>query len=189
MIKPNWNIFKAKFSENPHDNFEWFCYSLFCKEFKQEKGIFRFKNQSAIETNSIKYENDIIGWQAKFYDTPLSNHKDELLQTLEKAKRDYPDITKIILYTNQEWGQNKGQKPQGLVEIEQKANELKIDLEQRTTSFFESPLFYIILVTVLAGAGYLIFRPRHHCGVVTNNGIGPGGDTGPIFKLGIAFGL
>ena len=143
MIKPNWSIFKSKFNENPQDNFEWFCYSLFCKEFKQEKGIFRFKNQSAIETNLVKHGNDIIGWQAKFYDTPLSNHKDELLQTLEKAKRDYPNITKIILYTNQEWGQSKGQKPQGLVEIEQKANELKIDLEQRTASFFESPFVSI----------------------------------------------
>ncbi len=139
MVKPNWDIFKAKFSENTQDNFEWFCYILFCKEFKQEKGIFRFKNQSAIKTNPVEHGNDVIGWQAKFYDTPLSNHKKELLQTLEKAKRDYPDITKIILYTNQEWGQNKGQKPQGLVEIERKANELKIDLEQRTTSFFESP--------------------------------------------------
>jgi len=60
MIKPNWDIFKAKFSENPQDNFEWFCYSLFCKEFKQKKGIFCFKNQSAIEINPIKHEDNRI---------------------------------------------------------------------------------------------------------------------------------
>jgi len=83
MIKPNWNNFKAKFSENPQSNFEWFCYLLFCKEFKQDKGIFRYKNQSAIETNPVEIGNEVIGWQAKFYDTPLSKHKKEILETLE----------------------------------------------------------------------------------------------------------
>ena len=48
IIKPDWNVFRAKFSDNPQNNFEWFCYLLFCKEYKQEKGIFRYKNQSAI---------------------------------------------------------------------------------------------------------------------------------------------
>jgi hypothetical protein len=137
MIKPNWDIFKAKFSENPQYNFEWFCYLLFCKEFNQPHGIFRYKNQSVIETNPIEKDKDVIGWQAKFYDTSLSNHKDDLLSNIEKAKRDYSNITKLLFYTNQEWGQNKGQKPKGLKEIEEKAKELNIELEWRTASFFE----------------------------------------------------
>jgi hypothetical protein len=66
MIKPNWDLFKAKFSENPQSNFEWFCYLLFCKEFNKLY-IFRYKNQSAIETNPLKIGEDVIGWQAKFY--------------------------------------------------------------------------------------------------------------------------
>lgn len=99
MIKPNWDIFKAKFSENPQATFEWLCYLLFCNEFKKDKGIFRYKNQSAIETNPIEKGNEVIGWQAKFYDTSLSNHKDELLHTLEKTKRDYPNITKLLFFT------------------------------------------------------------------------------------------
>jgi adenylate kinase len=138
MIKPNWEIFRAKFSENPQYNFEWFCYLLFCKEFNKPYGIFRYKNQSAIETNPIEAGNEVIGWQAKFYDTSLSNHKENLLSTIEKSKRDYPNITKLLFYTNQEWGQNKGQKPQGLIEIDEKAKELNIILEWRTASFFES---------------------------------------------------
>jgi len=143
MIKPNWEIFKAKFNENPQSNFEWFCYLLFCKEFKQDKGIFRYKNQSAIETNPVKIGNEVIGWQSKFYDTSLSNHKEEISKTLERAKRDYPEITKIIFYTNKEWGQSKGQKPQGLIEIERRANELNLEVEWRTASFFESPFVCI----------------------------------------------
>ncbi len=138
MIKPNWNVFKAKFSENPQNNFEWFCYLLFCKELGKIVGIFRYKNQSAIETNPIETEGEVIGWQAKFYDKALSNYKTELINTLETTKRDYPNITKFILYTNQEWGQNKGKEPQGKKDIEEKSKTLGIELEWRTTSFFES---------------------------------------------------
>ena len=143
MVKPNWDIFRAKFNENPPSNFEWFCYLLFCKEFKKDKGIFRYKNQSAVETNPIKINGEIIGWQAKFYTTPLSSHKDEILGTLEKAKNDYPDLTKIIFYTNQEWGQNKGKKPKGLLGIEKKAKKLGLDIKWRMASFFESPFVSI----------------------------------------------
>ena len=138
MIKPNWEIFRAKFSENPQCNFEWLCYLLFCKKFNQPHGIFRYKNQSAIETNPIESGNEVIGWQAKFYDTSLSNHKDDFLNTIEKAKRDYSNITKLLFYTNQEWGQNKGQEPKGLKEIEERAKELSIELEWKTASYFES---------------------------------------------------
>jgi len=137
MIKPNWDLFKAKFSENPQSNFEWFCYLLFCKEFNKPY-IFRYKNQSAIETNPIKISEDVIGWQAKFYSTSLSSNKNDLLNTLEKAKKDYSSITKLFFYTNKEWGQNKGKKPQALIEIGEKASELNIELEWRTASFFES---------------------------------------------------
>lgn len=138
MIKANWEVFNAKFSENNQSNFEWFCYLLFCKEFNKPQGIFRYKNQSAIETNPIEVDGEVIGWQAKFYDTTLSDNKKALIDTLEKSKRDYSNISKLHIYTNQEWGQTKGQTPQGLIEIEQKAKELNITLEWRTASFFES---------------------------------------------------
>lgn len=143
MIKPNWDIIKVKFSENPQNNFEWFCYLLFCKEFNKRFGIFRYKNQAAIETNPIEKEGEIIGWQAKFYDTALSNHKYDLISIVEKAKKDYPNITKIMFYTNQEWGQNKGEEPQGKISVEGKAKELSIELNWRTASFFESPFVAI----------------------------------------------
>ena len=61
------NNFKTKFSENPQKIFEWFCYVLFCQEFNKPLGIFRYKNQSGIETNPIEANGDIVGWQAKFW--------------------------------------------------------------------------------------------------------------------------
>lgn len=145
IIKPNWNVFRAKFSENPQNNFEWLCYLLFCKKYKQEKGIFRYKNQSAIETNTISVGDKIIGWQAKFYDTTLSSNKTKLIETLESAKRNYKDINKLIFYTNQEWGQchdkndPKENDTKAKKEVEDKAKELGIDLLWYTASFFESP--------------------------------------------------
>jgi adenylate kinase len=138
MIKPNWEIFRAKFSENPQSNFEWFCYLLFSSEFNRPFGIFRYKNQSAIETDPIEIDGQFIGWQAKFYDSTLSNHKEDLIDTIDRAKRDYPKISKIVIYTNQEWGQYKGKEPQGKKDAESKAKELGIELDWRTASFFES---------------------------------------------------
>ncbi|MEW6065163.1 MAG: AVAST type 4 anti-phage nuclease Avs4 [Bacillota bacterium] len=139
IIKPDWNIFKAKFSENPQSNFEWLCYLLFCREFDKPFGIFRYKNQSGIENNPIIKDDEIIGWQAKFYETTLSDHKDKLIEAIVKTKRDYPNLTKVIFYTNQEWGQGRRQNdPQAKIEVEKKAEDLRVNIEWRTASFFES---------------------------------------------------
>lgn len=145
MIKPNWNIFRAKFNENPQDNFEWFCYLLFCREFNKPFGVFRYKDQSGIENNPIEYDGKCIGWQAKFYDSTLSGHKEAILDTLKKTKRDYPCIDTLYFYTNSEWSQSNGKKkdtkkdktPIGKVEIEKQAKELSIEIVWRCASYFE----------------------------------------------------
>lgn len=144
MIQPNWEVFSAKFSNNQQVTFEWFAYLLFCREFDLPKGWFGFKNQSGIEKNPIEKEGEVIGFQAKFYSTSLSSHKDDFLEMLEKARRDHPTLTKILVYTNQFWGEayNKAEKkmmsPQALIDINAKAKELMIELEWREASFFES---------------------------------------------------
>lgn len=146
MIRPNWDIFKAKFSDNPQLYFEWFCYILFCREYKKETGIFRYKNQSAIENEPITYDGEIIGWQAKFYDVRLSSRKKELIKTVEKSARDYPKMSKLIFYTNQEWAQshaNKDKIPESKKEIEKIGQENDIKIEWKTASFFESPFVSI----------------------------------------------
>lgn len=144
ITKPDWNIFKAKFSDNPQSNFEWLCYLLFCVEFRLPLGIFRYKNQSGIETNPVTHENEVIGWQAKFYETTLSGHKIDLIEMLKKSKSNYQNLTKIIFFTNQEWGQGKLQNDSEVkMAVEEEAEKLKIQIEWRTASYFESP--YVIL--------------------------------------------
>lgn len=141
MTRPNWHNFRTKFNDNPQKYFEWFCYLLFCHEFKTPAGIFRYKNQSGIETNPITNNGEVIGWQAKFYDTKLSDNKADLIGMIAKSKRDYSDLTKIIFYTNQEWGQGKkGNDSDCKKEVDQNAKAAGIDIEWRTDSFFESPL-------------------------------------------------
>lgn len=139
MIQPNWNIFKAKFSDNPQDNFEWLCYVLFCKEYDKPNGVFRYKNQSGIETNPIQIGSEVIGFQSKFYEGSLSSHGSDLVDTLEKSKSNYPTITKVILYTNSEFGQGKGKNlPKAQTDAESKAISLGISIEWRTKSYFET---------------------------------------------------
>lgn len=139
MIKADWNIFKAKFSDNPQTNFEWLVYSLFCREFNLKTGIFRYKNQRGIETELIKFNEDYIGWQAKYYETSLSDHKDDFLKMLENTKESYPEINKLIVFSNAEWGQSKGKPPAGKLAVEKYAAQLNIELEWRCQSYFETP--------------------------------------------------
>ena len=72
IIQPDWNVFKAKFSANPHDTFEWFSYLLFCRKYDLKEGWFGYKNQSGIEKQPLVLGNKVIGFQSKFYDVPLS---------------------------------------------------------------------------------------------------------------------
>ncbi|WP_407510097.1 hypothetical protein [Acinetobacter baumannii] len=143
MIKPDWETFNANFT-NKEEMFEWFSYLLFCREFNLPKGWLGFNNQSAIEKNPIQINEEVIGFQAKFYLSSLSDHKKDFLEMLKNAKRDYPEITKILIYTNKAWAQAYKQKekkmtePQALKDIISKAKELNIELVWREASFFDS---------------------------------------------------
>lgn len=141
VTKPNWNLFKAKFNDNPQYYFEYLCYLLFCKEFNKPQGIFRYKNQAGIEWEPIQKNDKIIGVQCKFYDTKLSDHKNDFIKMLDIIHKKYPQINKLLIYTNQDWSQGKKEiEPQQKRDIEQKAKEYEIELEWRTNeSYFLSP--------------------------------------------------
>lgn len=140
MEEVNWNNFKAKFNNHEQTAFERLCYLLFCKEHGKDTGIFRFKNHAGIETDPIEKDGKVIGWQAKFIDTRLSKHKDELIQSINATLARHPNVNKIIFYTNQEFGQGKKKTdPRYKIDIENHAKGKGIDIEWRTSSYFESP--------------------------------------------------
>lgn len=140
IIQPDWNVFKAKFSANPCDAFEWFSYLLFCRKYDLKEGWFGYKNQSGIEKQPLVLGDKVIGFQSKFYDVPLYSKKDELIKTLNTTKENYPNLTHLIIYTNQLWGQGNGKdgKSTALIAIEEHASELGIEIIWNEHSFFES---------------------------------------------------
>lgn len=146
VVKPDWNIFKENFSENPTKNFEWMCYQLFCREFLREAGIFRFYNQPSLEAEPIKEGDAVIGFQAKFYSVSLKERKKEIKDTIVDAKKKYKNLTKILFYIKDDWPCSKNASDadddrRTLVqkEIDDYAQKQNIEIEWKTESFFESP--------------------------------------------------
>ncbi len=143
ITEMNWNNFKAKFNGKEQKSFEWLCYLLFCNEFNIKTGIFRYKNQAGIETEPIEFEGKLIGFQAKFYDTRISDNKDDIKDSIKKAKEKNPRLNKILFYINQEFSESrkKGQKePKYKIEIENFAKSLGLVIEWRVPSHFERQL-------------------------------------------------
>jgi flagellar biosynthesis GTPase FlhF len=75
----------------------------------------------------------------------LSTHKSDLLETIKKSKEYHPNITKIIFYTHQEWGQGKKNSKTKIdndstakTEVEKTAKTLNIEIEWRCASYFDS---------------------------------------------------
>lgn len=136
----NWANFKAKFNGKEQSTFQWLCYLLFCEEYNQPLGITRYENHAGIETDPITIGKDVIGWQAKFYDTRLSEHKADFIISIDTAKTRHPEITMIVFYTNQDFGQDKKKtEPQYKTDIEKHAKTKGISIIWKTKSFFESP--------------------------------------------------
>ena len=50
----NWKVFGIKYDKRETWAFEQMCYLLFCAEFNNRVGLFRYKNQTGIETEPIE---------------------------------------------------------------------------------------------------------------------------------------
>lgn len=143
MVGLNWNIFRSKFHLRERAAFESLAYMLFCYEHGIKVGIFRFKNQTGIETEPILYQEKLTGFQAKYYETKLSSNKDDIIDSLRKAKSKNPNLQKILLYANQELSESRDKtkkKPAYQLAIEKVAAELDFELEWRVNSHIEKQL-------------------------------------------------
>lgn len=139
----NWNNFRAKFDGKEQKTFERLCYLLFCNEYNREIGIFRYKNQTGIETEPIEVDDKLIGFQAKFYEKNISDNKDDIKDSISKAKRENEKVNIILLYINQEFSESskKGRKePAYKIEIEDHAKSQGVEIEWRVPSHFEAQL-------------------------------------------------
>ena len=143
MISINWNLFKAKFDGKENKEFERLAYHLFCIEHNNKIGLFRFKNQTGIETDPIKTEKGFEGFQAKYYEGKLSGHKDDIIDSIRKAKQKNNHLTHLHLYLNLEVSESSKRNIKESVfktEIENTARDLDLELIWRVPSNFEIQL-------------------------------------------------
>lgn len=139
----NWSIFSVKYNQREQKAFEDLSYLLFCAEFDNRIGLFRYKNQTGLETEPIVKDRIVYGFQAKYYTTPISKNKDDIIDSLQKAKSKNTELKKILLYTNQELSESTKQKrkrPQYQIDIETEAKKLNVGIEWRVPSYFEIQL-------------------------------------------------
>lgn len=149
----NWKAFEYKYANNPQKAFEDLTYYLFCHEFNQSKGIFRYFNQPHIETNPIQIGDKLIGFQSKYYkdSVTISSKESELKDAIEGAKRSYPGITTLYFYISRDFSPSSKKdevKPSYQDRIENTAKKLGIEIVWRGVSNIEAQLIQNSNLTV-----------------------------------------
>ena len=139
----NWKSFSFKYDKQETWAFEQMSYLLFCAEFNNRIGLFRYKNQTGIETEPIENEGKIYGFQAKYYTTSISENKEDVIDSIKKAKSKNNQLNELFLYINQELSESttkSKKKPKYQLDIEKSAKEIGIKLQWRVPSHFELQL-------------------------------------------------
>jgi tRNA A37 threonylcarbamoyladenosine biosynthesis protein TsaE len=123
--------------------FEQMSYLLFCAEFDNRIGLFRYKNQTGIETEPIEKDGIHYGFQAKHYTTLISKNKDDIIDSIQKAKTKNNQLNVVYLYLNQELSESSKtdkKKPDYQIDIEKAAKKINVTIEWRVPSHFEIQL-------------------------------------------------
>lgn len=139
----NWKIFGLKYDKRETWAFEQMSYLLFCAEFKNRIGLFRYKNQTGIETEPIEKDGKFYGFQSKYYTTLIADNKDDIIDSIQKAKSKNKQLDELYLYINQELSESttkSKKKPQYQLDIEKAAKTAGINIQWRVPSHFELQL-------------------------------------------------
>lgn len=139
----NWKIFGLKYDKHETWAFEQMSYLLFCAEFNNRIGLFRYKNQTGIETEPIEKDGKYYGFQSKYYTTSIADNKDDIIDSIKKAKSKNKHLDELFIYINQELSESTNKdkkKPQYQLDIENAANGENISIQWRVPSHFELQL-------------------------------------------------
>jgi len=139
----NWKTFDLKYDKHEQWAFEQMSYLLFCAEFNNRIGLFRYKNQAGIETEPIEKDGIFYGFQAKYYTTSIFENKCDIIDSIRKAKTKNSQLNIIYFYINQELSESTKidtKKPQYQLEIEKEAEAIGVSIEWRVPSHFELQL-------------------------------------------------
>jgi tRNA A37 threonylcarbamoyladenosine biosynthesis protein TsaE len=136
----NWSIFNLKYDKREQWAFEQMSYLLFCAEFDNRIGLFRYKNQAGLETEPIEKDGLWYGFQAKYYTTKIAEKKDDIIDSIQKAKTKNNLLNVIYLYLNQELSESKKKnkkKPEYQIDIEKAAQKVGVEITWKVPSHFE----------------------------------------------------
>lgn len=168
----NWKIFSLKYDRRESWAFEQMSYLLFCAELENRIGLFRYKNQTGIETEPIEKEGKLYGFQSKYYTTSISENKDDIIDSIKKAKSKNSQLTELLLYVNKELSEStikSRKKPQYQVDIEKAATDVGVSINWRVPSHFELQLslpenkyLYDIFFSLELSEGDLIDEVSRH---------------------------
>jgi len=139
----NWKIFGLKYDRREAWAFEQLSYLLFCAEFGNKIGLFRYKNQTGIETEPIEKDGKYYGFQSKYYTTSIADNKSDIIDSIKKAKSKNKQLDELFFYINQELSESTAKskkKPQYQLDIEKVAKTEGIVVKWRVPSHFELQL-------------------------------------------------
>lgn len=139
----DWASFAVKYQNKEEWAFEQMAYLLFCAEFNNDIGLFRYKNQTGIETEPLEKEGVWYGFSAKFYEVSLRDRKAKIIENITTAKNKNPKLNVIYFYVNKELSESSKKdtkKPDYQVEIEKECENLGLEIEWRVPSHFERQL-------------------------------------------------
>jgi len=139
----NWKAFEAKYENREQWAFEQMSYFLFCIEINNITGVFRYTNQTGIETEPVEKEGIFYGFQSKYYTTSISQNKNDIIDSIKKAKLKNKPLNVIYFYLNKELSESNKKdkkKPQYQIQIENEADKVGIKIEWRVKSHLEFQL-------------------------------------------------
>lgn len=139
----NWKVFNLKYDKRETWAFEHMSYLLFCLEFNNRIGLFRYKNQTGIETEPIEKDGKFYGFQSKYYTTSIADNKDDIIDSIKKAKSKNKQLDELFIYINQELSESTvkdKKKPQYELDIDDAAKAVGISIQWRVPSHFELQL-------------------------------------------------
>ena len=80
----DWKNFEYKNNKNETSAFEVMCYLLFCQIFNNREGLFRYKNQTGIETEPLESDGKYYGFQAKYYTKSIADNKSDIIDSIKR---------------------------------------------------------------------------------------------------------
>ena len=126
---PSWDSFIGKNSDDKRRAFEALARFLFREKFHLDDSLPYYKNHPGNETDTVEVDEEVVGFQAKYFEGEIDAK--QIKKSVEKAILYNSKQTKIIIYTNKEFGNPpKGkEKTKGQQDIEEFALNAHLKIE------------------------------------------------------------